>query len=305
MDYVHYELMVPNKQVTLKVSGNYVVQIFEEYVDEPILNACFSLFEPLVAIQMAVSPITDKGVNTNFQAVNFDIGYGNNHIQMIAKDLKVFVLQNNRHDNAARLVKPSLLSSGKSTFNHNPALVFDAGNEYRRFEMVTTQFEGLNIEAVNFYKPYYHATLRPDKFRSNGVYAFSDDLNGKVMIRNKDAKNSNCEADYQIVHFALPCSQPLASKVYILSEAFNNLLNARSEMAYDADEGGYFADVVLKQGYYNYLYVTQNEPTSAAQTAPIEGDYYQTANEYCVLVYARLPGKRYDQLVGYQTLGGV
>lgn len=304
MDYVHYELAVPNKQAKLKVSGNYVVQIFEEGVDEPLLNACFSVVEPLVAVQMTISPDTDKGVKTKFQAVNFDIVYGNNLIKRLDKDLKVFVFQNNRHDNAARFVKTTLFNPSKTTFEHNPALIFDAGNEYRRFEMVTTQSVGMNVEAVNFYKPYYHASLRPDNFRSNGVYAFSDDLNGKVMIRNKDAKDSNCEADYEYVHFTLLCPQPLPDKVYILSEAFNNLLNSRSEMVYDEGEGGYFADVLLKQGYYNYMYVTQSKPAAAAQTAPIEGDYYQAANEYSVLVYARMPGKQYDQLVGFQTIGG-
>ncbi|MDR0832676.1 MAG: DUF5103 domain-containing protein [Candidatus Symbiothrix sp.] len=301
MDYIHYQLKLPNEQVRLKLSGNYVVQIFEEGSEQPILNACFSVVEPQASVQMTVSPITDKGINNHFQAVNLVVGY-RNEIRNPAQDLKVFVFQNNRQDNAARFVKPYLVQTGKAEYNHAPALIFDAGNEYRRFEMTTTQFAGLNIAAVNYHAPYYHTVLYPNGFRNNRAYDFTDDLNGKVYIRNIDAEDANTEADYQFVHFFLPCAQPLLEKVYILSGAFNNVLDKRSEMTYNASEGGYEKAVLLKEGYYNYLYVTQKNASEPASTAPIEGDFYQTDNEYRAMVYARPVGTRYDQLIGVQTV---
>jgi hypothetical protein len=302
MDYINYKLLIPNEDIRLKLSGNYVVQIFSEHSSAPVLNACFSVVEPQTGIQMKVSPVTDKGANTAFQAVGFEVNYYGNDIKSPVQDLKVYVQQNNRFDNEAVLVKPLNLQNRKALYDHNPALIFDAGNEYRSFEMTTIHYAGLNIESVDFFAPYYHSTLRPDALRSNRAYFFNQDINGRVYIRNNDAEDSDIEADYQLVHFYVPCNQPFPDNVYILSNAFNNLLDARSQMEYSAPDKGYIKTVLLKEGYYNYLYVTKKNGAFAASTASIEGDYYQTENEYLVWVYARTMGMRYDKLIGVQTL---
>ncbi|KAA6301701.1 MAG: hypothetical protein EZS26_002166 [Candidatus Ordinivivax streblomastigis] len=301
MDYVNYKLLIPNDNIRLKVSGNYVVQIIPEDHSEPVVNACFSVVEPQTFIQMQVSPVTDKGSNSIFQAVSFEVNY-NNEIKSPSQELKVFVEQNNRWDNTAQLLKPLTLQNKKAIYDHNPALIFDAGNEYRRFEMTTTRYVGMNIASVEYYEPYYHSILNPDRIRSDRAYFFYEDINGRMFVRNNEASDSDIEADYQVVHFYIPCNQPFAENVYILSEAFNNLLDSRSKMEYSEREKGYVKAVLLKEGYYNYLFVTRKMAAGPASTAGIEGNYYQTENEYRVWVYARTAGMRYDKLIGVQSI---
>ncbi|MDR2804563.1 MAG: DUF5103 domain-containing protein, partial [Dysgonamonadaceae bacterium] len=300
-DYVNYRLLIPNENVRLKVSGNYVVQILPQNGSQPVLNACFSVLEPQTGIQMQVSPVTDRGANTMYQAVSFEINYGND-IKSPMQDLKVYVLQNNRFDNAASLVKPLNVQNRKAVYDHSPALIFEAGNEYRSFEMTTIHYAGLHIEAVEFFDPYFHTTLKPDALRSHRSYLFNEDINGRMFVRNNDAEDSDIEADYQFVHFYLPCDQPFSEKVYLLSEAFHNLPDERSQMEYSAADRGYVKSVLLKEGYYNYLYVHRKSAESPLSTALIEGNYYQTENEYRVMVYARPMGERYDKLIGVQTI---
>ena len=302
MNYVNYKLYLPNEDTEFLISGNYVVQVFSDQDQtKPVLSACFSIFERESEIQMQVSSITDRGSNTKYQAVSFEISYGN-EIRTPIQDLKVYVLQNNRFDNQAALVKPLSIQNRKAVYNHNPDLIFDAGNEYRSFEMTTTRFAGLNIAAVEYHSPYFHSILKPDFIRSHLPYSFVEDINGRIFIRNIDAENSNIEADYQFVHFFVLCEKPFLENVYILSEAFNNILDARSQMEYSQQAGGYIKSVLLKEGYYNYLYVTKRNATSPATTDLIEGNFYQTGNEYRVMVYSRTPGMRYDKLIGVQTL---
>jgi len=302
MDYVNYRVTFPNDDVFLKVSGNYVVQVFPENSDKPILNACFSVVEPQAPpISVQVTPQTDKGMNSSYQQVNFSVSYGN-EVKTPMQDLKIYVQQNNRIDNEAQLVKPIMIQSNMLIFNHNPALIFDAGNEYRSFEMITHQSVGLNIESVDFYAPYYHTTLRPDLIRSQRSYSFMQDINGRFVVRTLSGTDYSYEADYQIVHFSLPCEKPFAEKVYILSEAFNNILDARSQMDYSAENKGYTKTVLLKEGYYNYLYVTKKDDQSIGSTAAIEGNFFQTENEYRIMVYFRPMGGRYDRLIGVQTI---
>ncbi len=127
-------------------------------------------------------------------------------------------------------------------------------------------------------------------------------INGRIFIRNNDAEDSDIEADYQFVHFYVPCENPFLENVYILSEAFNNILDRHSLMEYSHQDGGYIKSVILKEGYYNYLYVTKRNTLSPATTDLIEGNFFQTENEYQVMVYSRTIGMRYDKLIGFQTL---
>jgi len=301
MNYVNYRLTFPNEDVFLRISGNYVVQVFPENSNKPILNACFSVVEPNASISMQVTPQTDKGMNTFFQQVNFSVGYGN-EVKTPMQDLKVYVRQNNRIDNEAALVKPLFVQNNKLIFGHNPALIFDAGNEYRSFEMITHQYAGLNIDAIEFHPPYYHVILQPGSIRSQRPYSFMEDINGRFVVRTLSGTDYSYEADYQIVHFFLPCEKPFADNVYILSEAFNNILDERSKMDYSTQDKGYVKTVLLKEGYYNYLYVTRKDNQSPAGTAAVEGNFFQTENEYRVMVYFRPIGGRYDRLIGVQTI---
>jgi hypothetical protein len=300
MDYVNYKLFIPNEQLQLKVSGNYVVQVLDSDAN-PILNACFSIVEPSVNIGMQVSSLTDKGINTQYQAVSFEITY-NNEVKSPLQDLKVYVQQNRRFDNEASLVKPLNVQNGKAVYDHNPALIFAAGNEYRTFEMTTTLYNGLGVKTVEYHAPYYHTILKPDALRSNHFYSYNEDINGRIFIRNKDVQDSEIEADYEIVHFFLPCEKPFNENVYILSDAFHNLPDARSQMDYSPVDKAYIKVALLKEGYYNYLYVTRKGKSSVTSTDLIEGNYYETENEYRVMVYFRPMGGRYDRLIGVQTI---
>ncbi|MDR1436942.1 MAG: DUF5103 domain-containing protein [Candidatus Symbiothrix sp.] len=300
MDYVNYRLFIPNEQVQLKLSGNYAVQILDEDAT-PVLNACFSIVEPLADIEIKVSSVTDKGVNSQYQAVSFEIFYGN-EVKSPLQDLKVYVRQNRRFDNEAALLKPLNVQNGKAFYDHRPDLIFPAGNEYRAFEMITTHYNGLGVESVEYHAPYYHTVLKPGAFRNNRYYSYNEDLNGRIYIRNLESDNPETEADYELVHFYLPCDTPFPENVYILSDAFHNLPDARSQMDYSPLDKAYIKTALLKEGYYNYLYVTGKDHFSPASTALIEGNYYETENEYRVLVYFRPMGERYDRLIGVKSI---
>ena len=302
MNYVNYNITFPNEDVYLKVSGNYLVQVFHPNSNKPVLHACFSVVEPSTApISMEVTSQTDKGMNTSYQQVNFSVSYGN-EVKTPMQDLKVYVQQNNRIDNEAVLVKPLMIQNNKLVYEHNPVLIFDGGNEYRNFEMITNRYAGLNIEAIEYHEPYYHAVLKQDLFRSRNPYSFSEDINGRFVVRTLSGVDYSYEADYQIVHFFLPCEKPFGDNVYILGELFNNLLDERSQMEYNNLEKAYVKTAVLKEGYYNYLYVTRKNEESPASPVAIEGNYFQTENEYRVMVYFRPMGGRYDRLIGVKTI---
>lgn len=300
VDYTNYKLYFPNDNTELLVSGNYVVLVSEEGNEgNPVLSACFSIVEQQVKTQMEVSSNTSIDFNKSHQQLSVTVNYTFNSFSPI-QDFKIYALQNNRLDNRVLLSAPSNVQPGKLTFEYNRNLIFEAGNEYRRFESISTQLNGMGIQHVRYFSPYYHLALFPDDIRNGKSYIYDEDQDGKFYIRNRNASDADTESDYVFVHFSIPCERPYLEEIFVLSEAFHNILDERSKMPYNYETKAYEKAVLLKQGLYNYLYVTSKD--NRASTTLIEGNFFQTENDYMILVYYRPPGVRYDKLIGIQNM---
>jgi len=73
-------------------------------------------------------------------------------------------------------------------------------------------------------------------------------------------------------------------------------------MKYNESTQLYELDLLLKQGYYNYVYTTLSDGNNQGDDSVIEGSFFETENEYLILVYVRLMGTNYDQLLGYKRI---
>jgi hypothetical protein len=101
--------------------------------------------------------------------------------------------------------------------------------------------------------------------------------------------------------FSLKASRQLDKRgVYLLGEFSHQTLDSLSRMEYDDVEGVYRKEVLLKQGAYNYMYVVPEG--NQLSTAAIEGNHYETPNEYQIYVYYHPFAARYDRLIGIGVL---
>jgi hypothetical protein len=74
-------------------------------------------------------------------------------------------------------------------------------------------------------------------------------------------------------------------------------------MTYNYEEKCYEATLLLKQGFYNYLYVFAGSGGDKGDPSVIEGNKWETPNEYLLLVYHREPGDITDKLIGWTLWG--
>ena len=301
--YTHYHFRLPNEEVRMIISGNYRIDVFdEEENEEPVVRTFFRVTEEQVAISATVSSDTDIDRNKGNQQVSFDINHKGYTIRNPQQEVKVHVLQNGRIDNMAKNITPTYVSPNELRYNHNRSLIFSAGNEYRRFEIVNTKYAGMGVEHLGYYAPYYHATLYPAEPRIIN-YLYDEDQNGKYLVRYNDAVDDNTEADYFFVHFTLECDQLFAGgNVYLQGEFTYDNFSTQTEMKYNKDKYIYESVQLLKQGSYNYQYLFVSTDKERGETGPIEGNFYETENEYLILVYHRPFGERYDRLIGMKQI---
>ena len=301
--YCNYRLMFPNENIQFKVSGNYAIQVYNENNPDQILfTACFSVVEPAVKIAATVSGNTDIDTNQSHQQVSFNINTQNFPITYPQTDLKIFVYQDNRRDNAVTGLQPMSILENQLSYSYNRSLIFPAGNEYRRMEFLSSKYNGMHVQDISFHNPYYNVELMTDHKRSNFSYQYDQDQDGRFFIRCSNCNDPDTEADYYIVHFTLACDEIPGGDVYLNGDLVNNLFSNQSKMAYNPENGQYEKAILLKQGSYNYQYLFVPTGSTIGETGPIEGNYYQTENEYSIYVYYCPFGARYDRLIGVTTV---
>lgn len=300
MHYCHYWFTLPNENTRLLVSGNYCVNIYEDGEDEPVAQACFSIIEPRVGVDIHVTSNTDIDTYDSHQQVEYTVNYKGYQVSNPVNEFKYVVRQNRRWDTHVEDLRPTLMQVDKLIFNHNRSLIFPAGNEYRRFEILDEYVPTMHVEHMEYDDTYYHAILFADEQRIN--YLYDEDQNGRFYIRNDENYNNDTESDYIFTHFTLQIPPVPGGDVYLFGDLTNNRMEEAYKMEYNLIDHQYELMIPLKMGSYNYMYMYKRDGETEGQTRPCEGDFHQTENEYEVFVYHRPFGERYDKLVGFQKI---
>ena len=292
-DYTHYTLTLPNNDVTLKLSGNYRLSIQED--GREVAWFRFLISENMHNLSATVSGNTDIDTHKSHQQLDMKVSLNGLNVTNPDREIYTVVMQNRRSDNAVIDPKPTYNSGNMLTYEHCSDLIFPAGNEFRRFEIINMYDYFRNVDRVTFHDPYYHANLLEDT--RHHAYTFDYDHNGRYLIRYNQASDSDTEADYLFVHFNL-ASEPMNGGSLYVSGHFNGGNTGRKWiMEYNSQTRRYEATILLKQGAYDYQYIWVPDGQTAGQTKPTEGDWYETKNEYLILLYYRQRGSRYDRLI--------
>ena len=294
--YTHYRLRVPSKEIRLRLSGNYRVLIYEEdEEDSPVLEARFCIYEREAGIIAQLSSNTDIDFNDRHQQMTLSIGYGSLAVIDPEQELKVVVMQNRRWDSRVEGLVPNVRKPNGIEFTHNRNLIFPAGNEYHRFEILDVHRTATGVDRIDWFEPYYHATLFPAVIDHS--YSYTEDQNGVYVVRSSDNYDDWTTAEYVVVHFFLESPRLEGGDVYVSGWWAGQTFNPDCKMEYDEARECYHAAILLKQGYYSYEFIQKDGLMQRTM-----GSFYETENEYEVLVYFRQQGARYDRLSGYRLM---
>ena len=300
--YFNYDFVIPNPDMVITKSGNYLLKIYrQDDPDNVLLQTRFSVCENTMGVYAEVMTNTDVDYNAHNQQVNFVVTTkGGDRIRDPYNELTAIVSQNSRPDREVTVTKPMMVNGNKVIFEHIKGLIFPAGNEYRRIDMVNVNSMNMGVEKIQYFEPYYHATLYTALPRVDGQYLYDKTQFGRFTIRTSGAYDSAVESDYIVTHFTLYTGERLeGGNIFVQGEFTLGMPPEQCLMRWDPNNGTYNCDILLKQGAYNYQFLWVPDGTGVGQTAMIEGDKYQTANEYLVKVYDRPFGERYDHFVGF------
>ena len=291
VSYTHYQLQLPNDRCQLKLSGNYRLHILDEDDDNrEVLVTEFMVTEQSMKLSLSTTANTDIDTRQSHQQVSMVLDY--NSLPVTNPDTQIYavVMQNHQATNMRQGVKPDITTPNGLAWNHVRELIFSAGNEYRKFEVLDVSHPTMGIEHISWDGEHYQAYPFVDAPRPH--YLYDEDANGAFCIRNSEYREVNTTGEYVWVNYRLRI--PRQGPIYV-SGRWTTPTGADDYMLYyDPDNGLYTASILQKQGYYNYQYVAAD-----GQPLPSEGNYYQTENQYQALIYYKGTTDRSWRLSAY------
>lgn len=304
-NYVHYDLMFPTPEMMPKLSGNYLLVVTGENADDVYFTRRFYVVDEKAVISTTMPRYPfDLNLGKEKQEIDLDIVYPDLFNSRADQYSNVTIQQNGRWDNAVFGLKPTYIYPEKLSYVNNAKTVFESGNQYIRIN--TSNFDNRPERTRTVYHDDngYVVTLFPDTKRNTVAYITDEDLYGEKYIYMELAGyDATKEADYAWVEFFLQWPQYMLDKeVYILGAITDWRMDESSKMEYDPQRRGYQKRLLLKQGYYDYMYIVKDKETGTASLAPINGDFWETNNLYHIFVYLYDYLQNYDQLIGYKVI---
>lgn len=296
--YTHYSLTFPNEKIKPKISGNFELIVYKDTPKKPLFTRRFSVVEDGVSVALKVSRYTNARTPNLNQRVEIQAVSNKADLSRNSNSISLNVIQNNNFDTGIFNQKPSF--TGNQMLFQQLNLVFQGNNEFAYFDnkmlnIATDMVAGTeNIDGVN------HTYLFPT-WTSPVNYQHQPDVNGAFYLRSNNMgveRNADYEGDYSWVHFSLD-SHPLEGKeIYVLGQFNEYKADENSLMYYDPKNQKYIAKIFLKQGFYNYILATKDK-NGKINLGEINGNFWQTQNQYQAFLYYTPFGKNYDGLIGY------
>jgi hypothetical protein len=295
--YTHYKITFPNEDTRMLLSGNYRISILNDY-DEVMFTRHFMVYEPVTTVGVSVHRSREVAYLGAQQSVQFSVYHPGLTIQNPRDEIYPVIYQNFDFTSRNAGLKPQFMRRDQLLYKYDAETAYWAGNEYLYFDNKDMLTTSMTVAAVRSGDVLYDTYLFPDSLRAFDPYTYYPDANGAFVIRNIKGDDSGTEADYSWVHFSMTMTEMLDKNVYVYG-GFNNFqLTDENRMMFNPDSGRYEAKILLKQGFYNYTYVTLSDENEL-NLGELNGNFEETENEYQVLIYYSKFGSKYDRLIGY------
>ncbi len=306
--YTHYMASLPEANCMPSRSGNYLLKV---YFDGDTSNLIFSrrvlVEDDKCSVATQIKQTFDGQTFKTHQKLLFNINLGNTNLINPMQQIKVCILQNNRWDNALCNLKPTFIRQNILEYNTEDA-AFPGGREWRWLDLRSFRLLSDRVSRGIAEKNKNEIFLKPDLDRSTQRLVLYTDRNGMYYNVNTESLNDLWQTDYALTHFTfVPAGNlPLPGKdVYLFGELTGYGLDDNAKMVFNNAKGVYETDVMLKNGVYDYCYVSTEAANPGFSFDYTEGNFWDTENNYTILVYYTPINGRSDELIGVSRINSL
>ena len=295
--YSHYKQVFPNNFNQITKSGNYLLTVLNDE-NEIVFSRKFVLYEEGIQVGLIVRRSRDFETIDAKQNMELTLNYGDKILQNPIQNVKVTLLQNGNWNTSISGVKPQYTLGSELIYRYNKETQFWGGNECYTIDNKIIRGTNNTVAKVTSGDQIYNTYLYTNTPRKRSVYTYFPDINGNFFVQNANSNLPETEADYSWVYFSLDMPQEQDKDVFIAGMFTNYALSEETKMEYNSTKKCYEKAILIKQGFTNFQYLLADKSGKIDQKNAIDGNFFQTENNYTALIYYKGNNERYDRVIG-------
>ncbi len=312
VDYVNFSLTLPNEDTRFRISGNYILIIYDdEQLTNPVITRRFMIDENMVQLYTDFQRVYDVTKSNTHQQLEVEVDLLDMKIGDPMNELSIAIIQNNRWDKMINDSPPKFISRNRVTFDNTGKLAMAGGKEFRQFDIRSLQYTTEFVAQIDLHDMGSDVLLHLEKPRAYSGFQDEIDFDGRYIVQTFDFptatgnpasgqdSESNYRADYANIIFALKMNESL-DPVYVVGPFTDWRIDETYKMQYVANKG-YVLKTPLKQGVYNYLFATK-DADGLPNYDTLEGDSQRTVNYYTVILYYTDFTQQFDRILDTQLV---
>ena len=318
VDYVHYNLSLPTRQVRWTISGNYVLVIYDQE-DNPVLSRRFVIYETLGKLRTERLKSTHPGGHNTHHRIGlkyWDLPTSFTD-KMYLAGITVKVMQNKNWSTLSEGIAPTLYQNKEFLFNQSKYPSFESYRDFRQCGIRSLEFNSSNLIEIREVQDSIFALLPLSKPFQRETYSYVFDRNGRFIINSRDGNTLNTPeqnaiteldynetdriySEYAWVVFSIESVQLPEAPVYVIGGFSDYKLYPEYQLHYDEKRNAYIGTALMKQGRYDYHIVQIIDGKISYQHT--EKYDHEATQDYRTFVYYREFGGIYDRVLNVDFL---
>jgi hypothetical protein len=307
--YTHYSAEVPNRNTYPTRSGNYILKVFVNGdTTQLAFTKRFLVVDQRASAGMSVLQPFNTQLAKTHQKVQLSVNVQQIKPTNVFQQIQIVLLQNYRWDNAIQNLKPTFIRQNILEYNTENESLFPGQKEWRWVNLTSFRLQTDRIEKGEYNEKGQTLYIKPDLERKSLRYMYYRDANGFCQFSELEGRNPYWQTDYATTVFRYQpgTDEPFNDKeIFVFGELTNYELSDRYKMTYNPASGYYEKSLFMKQGIYDYMYLMRDKKTGKTDAADTEGNWWETENNYTLLIYYKPLGGRADELVGITQINSL
>jgi hypothetical protein len=295
--YSHYKQVFPNNFNQITKSGNYLVTVLNDE-NEVVFSRKFVLYEDNIQVNLLVRRSRDFETIDAKQNIELTLNYGDKILQNPIQNVKVTLLQNGNWNTNISGIKPQYTLGSELIYRYNKETQFWGGNECYTIDNKIIRNTNNTVAKVTSGEQIYNTYLYTNTPRKRSIYTYFPDINGNFYVQNVNSNHPETEADYSWVYFSLAMPPETDKDVFVAGMFTNYALSEETKMEYNSTTKRYEKALLIKQGFTNFFYLMADKSGNIDEKNAVDGNFFQTENNYTALIYYKGNNERYDRVIG-------
>ncbi len=295
--YSHYKQVFPNNFNQITKSGNYLVTVLNDE-NEVVFSRKFVLYEDNIQVNLLVRRSRDFETIDAKQNIELTLNYGDKILQNPIQNVKVTLLQNGNWNTNISGIKPQYTLGSELIYRYNKETQFWGGNECYTIDNKIIRNTNNTVAKVTSGEQIYNTYLYTNTPRKISIYTYFPDINGNFYVQNVNSNHPETEADYSWVYFSLAMPPETDKDVFVAGMFTNYALSEETKMEYNSTTKRYEKALLIKQGFTNFFYLMADKSGNIDEKNAVDGNFFQTENNYTALIYYKGNNERYDRVIG-------